>query len=63
MTILAHNKEFKLIIPYHQVQEPLVAVTKTGLQRMTSGKNVFTMGRAEEGSPLEEDYQRQHISM
>lgn len=63
VTILAHNKEFKLIFPYHQVQEPLVAVTKTGLQRMTLGKNVFTKTRAEEGSPLEDYYQRQHISM
>lgn len=62
MTILAYNKEFKLFFPYHQVQEPLVAVTMTGLQRITLGKNVLTTARAEEGSHLE-DYQKQHISI
>lgn len=30
---------------------------------MTLEKNVLTMARAEEGSPLEEDYQKQHISI
>lgn len=38
VTILAHNEEFKLIFSYHQVQEPLVAVTMTGLSQKIKKK-------------------------
>lgn len=48
VTILAYNEEFKLILPYYQVQEPLVAVTMTGL-RMTWGKNVLSMQECKKG--------------